>query len=135
MHPMVDDEEPAPDGSAHPLERAHRFFQRAAPVIRDATDALERHGGIDGVRDLVVERASHLARQVDEAVADATSIEVEEVDAASAHDDGPAVVADRPATAPRRRRPRIHYVEVGIIVAAATWGALMLQRRRRPASH
>lgn len=120
------------DAPGHPLERAHRFFQRAAPVIREATDALERHGGIDQVRDSVVERATSLVAKADEAIAKATAIEGVVVE----RDESEAVAAEpiRPAeTAAARRsaRRRLHYLELALLAFAATFGALVLQRRLR----
>jgi predicted ArsR family transcriptional regulator len=113
---------------ARPMQRAHRFFQRAAPVLRDASEAIERHGGIDGVRELVVERATELVRQVDEVVANAGAIEGEVVErVADAVSDEPVA----PAETVQRVRRRLHYVELAILVAAATFGALALQRRLR----
>lgn len=119
-----------PPSTEHPLQRAHRFFEKAAPAIRDAGEALERHGGIEGVRDKVVERAGEIVRQVDEAIADATAIEGEVVERAVevATPGAPDDVRDHLR---RRTRRALHYVEIGILVAAATYGALALQRRRR----
>lgn len=113
----------------HPLLRAHRFFQRATPVIREAQETIERHGGIEGVRDKVVAGAHELARQVDEAIADATAIEGEVVErVVDVVDPGaPDDVRDHVI---RRTRRTLHYMHLAIIVAAATYGALRLQRRR-----
>lgn len=114
----------------HPLQRAHRFFQKATPVIREAGEVIERHGGIEGVRDKVVERAGEIVRQVDEAIADATAIEGEVIERA-VEVAMPGAPKDDREHLRRRTRRSLHYVELGILVAAATYGALALQRRRR----
>lgn len=133
---MQDDPTPPagdPDGQQHPLERAQRFFERAAPVIRDAADALERHGGLDQVRDTVVERASELVHKAEDAIAKATAIEGIVVERDADAVDADAAPAAGPTTAGhvRARRARLHYLELALLAFAATFGALMLQRRLR----
>lgn len=132
---MQDDPTPprdAVDDQAHPLERAQRFFQRAAPAIRDAADALERHGGIEQVRETVVERATELVQKADDAIAKATAIEgvVVERDEAEVQADAARPAGDRPRST-RRARRRLHYLELAVLAFAATFGALVLQRRLR----
>ena len=113
----------------HPLQRAHRFFQKAAPAIRDAQDRLEQAGGIEGVRETVQRKADELVQRVDEVVTNATAIEGEVVDRATP---ATTTATPSPATRPARTaRRRWHYVEIAVIAAAATWGALVLQRRVR----
>jgi hypothetical protein len=125
----MDDEHTSQD-PAHPLTRAHQFFQKAAPAIRDAHEALELHGGIEGVRETVVRKADEIVHRVDEAVANATAIEGEEI---VRSDDG---VSERvpivtPVVEVTRRTRSITYVQLGIVAAAATYGAIKLQRRAR----
>jgi hypothetical protein len=67
-------------------------------------------------------------RQVDEVVANAGAIEGEVVErVADAVSDEPVA----PAETVQRVRRRLHYVELALLVAAATFGALALQRRLR----
>ena len=118
--------------SSHPLQRAHKFFLKAAPAIREINDTIERHGGIDQVREKVVERAGEVLKQVDEAVANASAIE------------GEVVEREQPTPAPRARtstrttplatpvephRSPARWIALGVVTAAATYGALRLQRR------
>ncbi len=119
------DDDPRPQGD-HPLERAHRFFQRAAPAIRDAQEKIEQAGGVDGLRETVQRKADEIVQRVDEVVANATAIEGEVVDPAP--DPAPAAA---PAPVRVRARRRMHYVEIAVIAAAATFGALVFQRRLR----
>jgi hypothetical protein len=120
------DDEQTHDEPAHPLTRAHRFFQKAAPAIRDAQETLERHGGIDGVCETVVRTADELVQRVDHVVANATAIEGEVIERNAS--DTPI---DTPVAQLVRRRRRVTYVQVAIVAAAATYGALKLQRRIR----
>lgn len=115
-------------GPTHPLQRAHTFFLKAAPVIREVNDTLERHGGLDHVRDKVVKGADEFVRKVDDVVANATAIEGEVVER-------PRTTAAAPRTTPRATPVRppagspVRWVAIGIVAAAATYGALRLQRR------
>ena len=132
---------------AHPLERAHRFFLKAAPVIREVNETLERHGGLEQVRDKVVERAGEFVQRVDDVVSNATAIEGEVVERTPARDAAPSAsdadARDADAASYSRARERTiptstpvqpkhgigRWVALAIVVAAATFGALRLQRR------
>ncbi len=126
--PADDDDAAAP---RHPLERAHQFFQKAAPVIREVNETLERHGGVEGVCDKVVERANELVQKVDEAVANATAIEGEVIEREPAPTPDPVPPARHipPVTPVPQRRASKHWIAVGALAAAATYGALRLQNR------
>ncbi|MCW2922381.1 MAG: hypothetical protein JWL76_2255 [Thermoleophilia bacterium] len=132
-----DRDEPA--STAHPLQRAHKFFLKAAPVIREVNDTIDRHGGIEQVRDKVVARAGEVLKQVDDVVANATAIEGEVVQreprAPATTDDSEQASRARARTSPLatpvepRRSPR-KWIAIGVVTAAATYGALRLQHRR-----
>ncbi|MCB0878625.1 MAG: hypothetical protein KDC46_06550 [Thermoleophilia bacterium] len=126
-----DDHQPAP-GTEHPLQRAHRFFQKAGPAIREAQDAIERAGGIEGVRDKAMQKADEIVQRIDEVVADATAIEGTVVEQDLHEEPAPAASAAAGELRAARRR-RLHYVEIAVIAAAATYGALVIQRRHRAA--
>ncbi len=119
----------APDTEpSHPLQRAHKFFLKAAPVIREVNDTLERHGGLDQVRDKVVKGAGDFVRQVDDVVTNATAIEGEVVErpkptAADPVRPTPLATPVQPHQSPAR------WVAIAVVAAAATYGALRLQRR------
>ncbi len=128
----------ATDASAptHPLERAHKFFLKAAPVIREVNDTIERHGGIEQVRDKVVEKAvetaDQIVKRVDEAVANATAIEGEVIEREPAAAAAGARTSTRTtplATPVQPTRSPTRWIVVGVLTAAATYGALRLQRR------
>ena len=132
---------------AHPLERAHRFFLKAAPVIREVNETLERHGGLEQVRGKVVERAGEFVQRVDDVVSNATAIEgevVERTPATSTAATSPDVDAhDADTTSTSRARERTiptstpvqpkhgigRWIALALVVAAAPFGALRLQRR------
>jgi hypothetical protein len=109
---MADDDRTDDD---HPLQRAHRFFRQAAPAIREVGDAI--------------------VQRVDEVVANATAIEG--VVVAPEYEDAGAAGEESSPAAPidlaeqrRGRAPlRITWVSVAVVAAAATYGALRLQRR------
>ena len=132
---QADPVDPAADAEpSHPLQRAHRFFLKAAPVIREVNDTIERHGGLEQVRDKVVERAGELVKQVDDAVANATAIEGEVVERTEPV--APTSTSTRTssrtsplATPVQPHRSPVRWVALGIVAAAATYGALRLQRR------
>jgi hypothetical protein len=130
---VTDPADTEPTASEHPLERAHRFFQKAAPVIREVNETIERHGGLEQVRDKVVERAGELVQKVDEVVANATAIEGEVIErdaAATPAASSPTAAADPGFTpAPEPARRTVRWVAIGVVAAAATYGALRLQRR------
>lgn len=117
----------------HPLQRAHRFFLKAAPVIREVNDTIERHGGLEQVREKVVERAGELVRQVDDVVANVTAIEGEVIERPSPADaTGAARTSARRtplATPVQPPRSPVRWIAIGVVAAAATYGALRLQRR------
>ncbi len=87
----------------HPLDRAHRFFQRAAPAIREAGDVI--------------------VQRVDEAIANATAIEGDVVEA---RDEPPAPMMDSAQTS--RPRRSMHWAHVAIVVAAASYCSLRMLR-------
>ena len=137
--PRVSDESDTTAGSEqaapeHPLQRAHKFFQKAAPVIREVNDAIEG-GALEQVRDTVVERANDFVQKVDDAVANATAIEGDVIERVV---DEPAAAAADPASAgagaarsPSSTAPSAaRWITIGVVAAAATYGALKLQRRR-----
>ena len=124
--PRVSDE-PDIDTAAtpeHPLQRAHRFFQKAAPVIREVNDAIEG-GALEQVRDTVVERANDFVQKVDEVVANATAIEGDVIERVV---DEPAASAR--ATSASSSTSAARWITIGVVAAAATYGALKIQRRR-----
>lgn len=120
-HPGMSDEPPF-DDPTHPLTRAHRFFQRATPAIRDAQET-------------VVRTADELVQRIDHVVANATAIEGEVIEPSPAS--APVIVpVAAPVTAaidpePPARRRNLPYIQLALIAAAATYGALRLQRRAR----
>lgn len=125
----------APEPTPHPLQRAHRFFQKAAPVIRDVNETIERHGGIEQVRGKVIERAGEIARRIDETVTNAAAIEGKLI----TREDTPPIAFDAPQQATHRRTPPratpvtphrspLRFVAIAIVAAAATYGAIRVQR-------
>jgi hypothetical protein len=117
----------------NPIDRARRLLQRAVPVIRDMGDAIERRGGIERMGEQVVEQvtqqANEIVRRVDDAMLKATAVEgiVIERTTDAAGTDAPAPVdAERPD---RRRWTRRDWMQLAVVSAAATYGALRLQGR------
>lgn len=105
------------------------MFLKAAPVIREVNQKLERHGGLEQVRDKVVKGAGDFVRQVDEVVSNATAIEGEVVERTPPEAAGDAARPTPVASPVRPHRSPVHWVAIGVVAAAATYGALRLQRR------
>jgi hypothetical protein len=127
-----DDAAVVDDEPAHPLQRAHKFFLKAAPVIREVNETIDRHGGLEQVRDKVVERASEVLKQVDEVVANATAIEGEVVERTASASASTTRAASRTTPLARPVEPHrspTRWIALGVVAAAATYGALRLQRR------
>ena len=124
--------------ASHPLQRAHRFFQKAVPAIREVNEAIDG-GALEQVRDTVVGRATELVQKVDQVVANAAAIEGDVIERIVKDPATPAAHAgdpDRrsplpPADAPSHRgATAARWITIGVVAAAATYGALKLQRRR-----
>ena len=139
MDDSADAQQPGPDEPSAPigpLGLARNLARRAAPVLRDMNEAVERHGGLDEVREVVVERTSHIVKRASDAIAHASAIEGTVIDREPpVSGQGESPVAARlsqhpPARSDHPLRP-IRWRRYGLVLCATLIGALLMRQRSR----